>query len=92
MSGDERSTPDRIALWSAVALHGVIAVFPLAASGLLAPAWFVVVILLVWAASGLVLRRLAELAPRRAWIVPVTVLALWFVAVSLGERFLGWTA
>jgi hypothetical protein len=62
------------------------------ASGLVAPLWAVVVLLLVWAlllALGIWLwvRR-----PALVLLVPVAAAAIWFGAISAGEHFLGWTA
>ena len=70
----------------------VVAFFPYAASGLLAPWWGVALLLLVWL-PGLVL-ACAWWTPhpeRLPW-VGACVLVLWFVLVNAGGAFLGWTA
>lgn len=76
----------------AALLHLGIAVFPLPASGLVSPAWFLVVVAVGWLVGAVVLWRLAQRAPRRAWLVPVVTLALWFAAITFGDVVLGWTA
>ncbi len=83
---------DAVVVGLAALLHLVVAVFPLAASGLLAPAWFLVVVGLGWLAGGAVLWRLRRTAPRRTPLVPVATVAAWFVLVTLGDLLLGWTA
>ena len=63
-----------------------------ASSGLLAPAWAVVLLLVVWlvllvVAIGLLRRR------RPLWVLltPVTAWLIWFAALTAGETWLGWT-
>ena len=60
-------------------------------AGLVAPAWAVVVLVLVW--LGLVLGVL-WFRRRRWWVLPMPVLAAaaWFGTISAGEARLGWTA
>jgi hypothetical protein len=61
-------------------------------SGLVAPLWAVVLLLVLWAAQlvacGLLLRR------RSWWVlaVPVVALALWVLLINAGSALLGWTA
>ncbi len=64
-----------------------------AASGLLAPGWAVIALLVVWAAllvTAIVLLRGSR--PAYALIVPVASTVIWFAAISAGEAWLGWTA
>jgi hypothetical protein len=72
----------------------VLLLFPLywyAASGLLAPLWAVIALLVLWAAAlvlGLFIRG------RRPWLVLILAPALmiiWFLVMYAGETFLGWT-
>ncbi|HET6481100.1 MAG TPA: hypothetical protein VFG35_13830 [Actinoplanes sp.] len=62
------------------------------ASGLLAPGWAVAVLLGLWlallAAGILLLRR-----RRPLWllVLPVAAWLIWFLALSAGEAWLGWT-
>ena len=63
-----------------------------AASGLVAPGWEVAALLVVWVlllAVGiwLWLRR-----PAFVPLVPVVAAAIWFGAITAGEKLLGWTA
>ena len=93
MTDDATSTTgDRVVVVVAVLLHLLIGVFPIAATGLLAPPWFVAVAGIGWGAAGVLLWRLRRTAPRRTWLVPVGVLAAWFALVTLGDVLLGWTA
>jgi hypothetical protein len=74
-------------------LHVAVAVFPYAASGLLAPAWGYVVLYGVWLGLlvyGLVLFRTRR--ERAVLLVPVLALAFWFVFMTFGDFVLGWTA
>lgn len=73
----------------------VLLLFPLywfAASGLLAPLWAVIGLLLLWAAT--VAFGLMVIRRRRGWWVLALAPALmiiWFLVMSAGEAFLGWT-
>ena len=75
-------------------MAGMACVFFLyAASGLVAPWWAVVLLLVVWA---LLLRRGVppggRLHPRWVPWMPVFAVVLWFVVVNAGGAWLGWTA
>ncbi|MET9337079.1 hypothetical protein [Nonomuraea sp. NPDC003804] len=61
------------------------------ASGLVAPLWAILVLLVVWA--GLLGVAVRAVRGRSAWgpAVPVLAVAVWLGAVSAGEAFLGWT-
>jgi hypothetical protein len=74
-------------------LHVAVAVFPYAASGLLAPGWAYVVLYGAWLALlvyGVVLFRSRR--ERAVLVVPVLALAFWFVFMTFGDFVLGWTA
>ncbi len=86
------STTDRVVVAITAIVHLGIGFFPLAASGLLAPVWFLGVTFVLWLAGAATIWRLARSAPRRTWVVPVGVLVLWFAGLTLGEQLLGWTA
>ncbi len=74
----------------AVALQLVAGFFYLA-SGLLAPLWAIIVLWAVWL---LLLGMLIVTWRRRPWwslaVGPVAFI-LWFLALTAGEKFLGWT-
>jgi hypothetical protein len=80
-------------LFGWLGLAALLAALPFyAASGLLAPAWAVVLLLVVWlallvVAIGLLLRR------RPSWVplTPVVAWLLWFGGLTAGETWLGWT-
>jgi hypothetical protein len=62
------------------------------ASGLLAPAWAVVLLLVVWlallvVAIGLLRRR----QPLWVLLTPIAAWLIWFAALTAGETWLGWT-
>lgn len=73
-------------------LHLGIGVFPLSASGLLAPLWAIVVIYLGWAAMGVVAHRTWRSRGWLALLVPPATLALWAAFITFGDVALGWTA
>lgn len=66
--------------------------FLYAASGLLAPAWAVVVLLLMWVAMFVLC--FVWWTPRPWWTVWLGIFSFvwWFVAVTAGGIFLDWTA
>lgn len=86
------TTGDRVVLALAAALHVGIAIFPLSASGLIAPGWFLALTAAAWLGGAVVLWRLAGSAPRLAWLVSPVVLTLWVIGILIGDRLLGWTA
>jgi hypothetical protein len=77
--------------WIGLLLHLGTLVF-YAASGLVAPGWAVVLLLVVWA----VLLGVAIwlLRTRPVWVpaVPVAAWFIWWAAISAGEAWLNWTA
>lgn len=78
--------------WFAVAclLHLIVAYFYVL-SGLLAPPWAVLMLLLIWVALTFVLLRMRSAGPKTL-IVPVGAAAIWFAVLWLGDMLLGWTA
>jgi hypothetical protein len=86
-----RGLPGVIAGVTASLLHLVVGVFVLS-SGLLAPGWAVVLLAAVWAALWLAIWRWRRTSPIRTMLVPFGMAALWWVTISAGERWLGWTA
>ncbi|MEV0733471.1 MULTISPECIES: hypothetical protein [Polymorphospora] len=82
--------PARVAGWFGLVAHLATLVW-YAASGLLAPGWAVLLLLLVWA--GLLVVAIVLLRRRPAYVplVPVVAALFWFGAISAGEAWLGWT-
>jgi hypothetical protein len=74
--------------------HGVLhllALWPYLISGVAAPGWAVLSLLVLWALLGVV-----AVAVHRRWgalaaLVPLAAVGLWFLALTLGEQLLGWT-
>ncbi len=73
-------------------LHVGIGIFPLSASGLLAPLWSLIVIGLGWLAAAAIMWRIWQARPALALLVPPTTVALWAAFISVGSELLGWTA
>lgn len=88
---DRSRLPGYVAAGLAMAAMAVIGVFYLS-SGLVAPLWAVVCLVVIWA--GLVVLGVAWFRrhPWRVLALPVVAVAVWFLAITLGERLLGWTA
>lgn len=85
-------TRHRLTAGAAILLHIGIAWFPLGASGLVAPPWFLVLLAVVWIAGAVTIARLVRSAPGRALLVPLLVVALWAAGITAGEQLLGWSA
>jgi hypothetical protein len=81
-----------VAMVLAVALQTVVLVPFTVASGLVAPLWAVVGLYALGAASVLLLVRTLRRAPRWAPAIPVANGLLLWLAITAGERLLGWTA
>jgi hypothetical protein len=80
-----------IAATFGVALHLVVGLFVLSA-GLVAPPWAVVALLVVWALLLGAMLRLRRRSPIATLLVPFVMAAVLWLALTLGERVLGWTA
>jgi hypothetical protein len=62
------------------------------ASGLLAPAWAVVLLLVVWLALfAVAIRLLRRRRPLWVLLTPIAAWLIWFAALTAGETWLGWT-
>ncbi|MFF5084023.1 hypothetical protein ACFY36_43810 [Actinoplanes sp. NPDC000266] len=63
-----------------------------AASGLLAPAWAIALLMIAWLAMLVVVIRLMR-GGRPLWVPAVAVLAytFWYAALTAGEKWLDWT-
>jgi hypothetical protein len=86
--------PDRrVSPWGFVGIAGMVSVlFLYGASGLVAPPWAVVVLLLVWLAMFVQTCRWFVPYPSRTVAMPVIALVIWFAAISAGGVFLDWSA
>ncbi|GAA4568979.1 hypothetical protein [Planotetraspora kaengkrachanensis] len=80
----------RVASW--LGLVGHLGTLPFyLASGLVAPLWAIIVLLVAWAVLfGLAVRAVYR---RSAWglAVPFAATGIWLGGMSAGEAFLGWT-
>jgi hypothetical protein len=68
------------------------AFFLYAASGLVAPWWGVVLLLLVWLVLFVVGCLWWTPHPNRLPLLAVAAVVLWFAAITAGGAWLGWTA
>jgi hypothetical protein len=83
--------PARIAGWVGLLGHLATLMF-YAASGLVAPLWAVVVLMVIWLALLVLAIVLLRRQPAWTLVVPVAAFAIWFAAISAGDAWLGWTA
>jgi hypothetical protein len=81
----------QVAWWLGLAGH-VVALVWFAASGLVAPAWAVGVLLVIWLGLLVVGLRLRRNHPLWMLAIPVADAVIWFAGVSAGDAWLGWTA
>lgn len=89
MAGAKMSAGQAVILILATLLHLVVGYFYLV-TGLMAPFWGVGTLLLIWLALAIWGYRIRDRA--LVILVPLVAIAVWFVALSLGESLLGWTA
>lgn len=76
-----------------VVLAVMVAVLPFyLASGLVAPLWAVVALVLCWTGLVYLVVRWRRSHPYRVLVVPVVAMGWWFLVISAGEAWLGWTA
>lgn len=79
--------------WPFIGMGGMAcALFLYAFSGLVAPWYVVVAMLLVWLALFVLAARWWTPHPRRVPLVAVGTIVLWFVVINAGGAWLGWTA
>ncbi|HEX5086410.1 MAG TPA: hypothetical protein VFV89_01295 [Nocardioides sp.] len=79
--------------WPFLAMIGMAGCFFLyAVSGLLAPWYAVVLLMVIWVLLFLAATRWWTPHPARTLVLPVIALALWFVVLTAGEALFGWTA
>lgn len=80
-----------IAAWVGLVLMLVPLYFYMA-SGLLAPLWAVVGLLVVWAITLVWAVRSRKRMPWLVLALPFALMILWFLVITAGENLLGWTA
>lgn len=90
MTNEARRAGQVIAQTFGVLLHLAIGTFYLAA-GLVAPLWGVAVLWVVWVAFAVLMWRWRR-HPGRVLAIPFAAAGIWWVVITLGDRFLGWTA
>ncbi len=61
-------------------------------SGLVAPGYAVIFLLLVWGVLSWLLVRVARVSPLLSLLVPPLAFGLWMGILALGGRLFGWTA
>jgi hypothetical protein len=76
-----------------VGLAAMVTVLPFyAASGLVAPLWAVIALLLCWVGLVYLGVRWRRSRPYAVLALPVVAFVWWFAVLSAGEAWLGWTA
>lgn len=79
-----------IAFAFAVLLHALVGFFYVF-SGLVTPAWAALVLVALWVALGVLLWRWRRRGPV-VLAIPFVAAGLWWIAITAGDRLLGWTA
>jgi hypothetical protein len=83
----------RASPWPFIAMMGMAGTFFLyAASGLLAPWYGVLLLLLVWLVLFVVACRWWTPHPKLMLVLPAIAVVIWFAVLILGEALLDWTA
>ena len=83
----------RASPWPFIAMMGMAGTFFLyAVSGLLAPWYGVVLLLLVWVVLFVVACRWWTPHPRLMLVLPAIAVVIWFGVLILGEALFDWTA
>ena len=87
------TNPNATSPWPFVGMAGMACAFFLyAASGLVAPWWAVVLLLVLWLVLFVVACHWWTPHPRRVPLVAVAAVLVWFALVTAGGAWLGWTA
>ena len=90
-SSSRRRRPDDISPWPFAGMAGMASVlFLYGASGLLAPWWVAVLLLLVWLVLFVQACRWFVPFPVRVFWLPVGGIAFWFAFLLGGEALWGW--
>jgi hypothetical protein len=78
--------------WLAIALYLVIGLFPYLSSGLLAPLYGVIILMVCWGIGLVLTWRLARTRPVLSLAAVPAALAFWWAFISAGGLLFGWTA
>ena len=79
--------------WPFVAMIGMAGcLFLYAASGLLAPWYGVMVLLVIWVVLFVVATRWWTPHPKRTLLLPLIAVVVWFAVLTAGEVLFDWTA
>lgn len=89
--GDAGAILPRIVIGIAIAMQLVVLVPFTVASGLIAPLWAVVVLYAVWVVGAGMLAVVASSRALACPLVPAANAAVLWLAVTVGETWLGWT-
>jgi hypothetical protein len=90
VQGQGRKLAGAVALVFSVLMHLAIGMFVFS-SGLIAPGWAVVGLISVWTAGAWGIWRFRRV-PELVLVIPMAMAVVWWATITLGERFLGWTA
>ncbi|MEI5675636.1 MULTISPECIES: hypothetical protein [unclassified Nocardioides] len=83
--------PGDVSPWPFVGMGGLVSVlFLYGASGLLAPWWAVVLLLLVWLVLFVQACRWWTPRPRAVAVLPVVATVVWFAVILSGGLWLDW--
>lgn len=85
-----RRLASMVALVFSAMLHAVVAVFVFP-SGLIAPGWAWLMLVALWMLGAWLLWRWRRF-PIRILSVPFVMAAIWWVTITAGDVWLGWTA
>lgn len=91
MTADRARVASLVAAGLALAALAVIGVF-YAASGLVAPLWAVIMLMIVWVLFVVLGIRWFRRRPLWVLSLPAVAVLVWFAVLTLGEHLLGWTA
>jgi hypothetical protein len=78
--------------WVTIVLYLLIGIFPYLASGLLAPLYGVIILLVCWGIGLVLTWRLARRRPVLSLVAVPLALAFWGAVMAAGDLILGWTA
>jgi hypothetical protein len=78
--------------WVTIVLYLLIGIFPYLSSGLLAPLYGVIILLVCWGIGLVITWRLARRRPVLSLVAIPLALAFWWAFITAGGLILGWTA